>query len=147
MGILEGWADLSLEVDATLSDEDITAQEVKRLQQACCLVGAAKATPRRLGDATREELADDKRRARRVLHPLRQSLAIWGGEDREPTNEEKSAGSQIKWGEWFEEHCAVVVNRRVYIATWAKQTGQLRLGKSAMVRLTQEIDWLEYAMR
>lgn len=147
MALLDTFMDPALEIDLSFSLEDATAQEIDRLQTAAATIVSALAVPRRLGDVTREELSLDKKRARRVLHPLRQCLGAWGGKERDPLPEEQSAGAQIRWDVWYEEHCVLVAGRRLYLATWAKRTGQLSFGKSAVVRLSQELSWLEYAMR
>lgn len=147
MGLLEQHYDPALEIDVSVSIEVVTQTELERLCHAWAVVFSAKSVPRRISDATREELALDKKRARRLLHPITQSISAWGGVSREATPEEVSAGAQVHWSLWYEEHTVLVVARRLYLATWAKRTGQLRFGKSAVVRLTQELDWLEYAMR
>lgn len=146
MGLLEGHWDPGLTVDVSESLEDITKQEVERLQTACAMVLVATQQPRRT-DGNREELALDKKRSRRILHPLRQSLVAWGGKERAPTEADKRAGAQVDWPVWLEEQEAWLQARLRYVATWAKASGNLRFGKSAVVRLTQELEWLRYALR
>lgn len=147
MALLDPYQDPTLEIDLTADEAFIVNAEVVRLQEAVGIIGFALEVPRRLSDATREELALDKKRCRRVLHPLRQCLAIWGGTPREPTSDERSMGAQLDWTFWQETHTLVTTRQTFWIATWAKRTGHLRFGKSAVVRLTQELEWLEYALR
>lgn len=147
MRLLDTFQDPGLEVDLTVTPEDVSAAEVGRLQSAVAVVAVTAAIPRRLSDANREELALDKRRARRVLHVQRQSLVAWGGEEREADAEERIAGAQMVWELWQESHQVAVQARLRQIATWAKKTGHLRFGKSAVVKLSQELEWMEYALR
>lgn len=147
MGLLESYWDPGLTVDVSESLEDITKQEVKRLQSTCAVVLVTSQIPKRLSDASREELALDKKRARRILHSARQSLRAWGGKEREATKDEKVAGAQMAWESWAEEYDAWLQARLRYVATWAKASGNLRFGKSAVVRLSQELEWLRYALR
>ena len=147
MGLLDTYQDPGLDIDLTLSIEDIVELEVERLQSDVATILVTSEIPRRLPDANREELALDKKRARRVLHVQRQSLAAWGGTEREPEGDERIIGAQLVWQEWAENHGFVVSSRIRYVATWAKKTSNLRFGKTAIVRLTQEVDWMAYALR
>lgn len=147
MGLLETYQDPGLDVDSSLSAEQVSAAEQERLACWLATVVACGAVPRRLSDANREELALDKRRARRVAHVLRQSLIAWGGKEREPTPEERSAGAQLDWATWAESCGAATSVRIRMIATWAKKTDNLRFGKSGVVRLVQEVEWMSYALR
>jgi hypothetical protein len=53
--------------------------EAARIARALALVRVTGSIPRRLGiDATDEELAIDKKRARRTAWALQQSLGCWG---------------------------------------------------------------------
>jgi hypothetical protein len=140
--------DPSLEVDLELTAAELGAEETLRLQGMLASAIVAAEIPRRLSDATREELALDKRRSRRVAHALRQSVISWGGFlELEPTAEQRSAGAQINWAEWWGQHEAWLIARQRYVATWAKKTNELSAGKTALVKLRNEYDWLKYAMR
>ena len=147
MSFLDAYQDPALETDLTIGPDDITASEVARLQRMLATVVVTGSIPRRLSDATREELALDKKRARRVAHVLRQCLVAWGGEERAPDAGERIAGAQLDWQQWSEVQGANVSARIRHVATWAKRTGHLRFGKTAVVRLTQEVDWMSYALR
>lgn len=147
MGLLDAYQDPALKVDLAMSAEQVTAQEVERLQAAVAMAAVAASIPRRISDASREELALDKRRSRRVLHPLRQCLAGWGGAEVPADAEAKRLGAQVDWPYWWEEHQVILKYRLRYVATWSKKTGNLRFGKSAVVKLSQELEWLAYALR
>jgi hypothetical protein len=145
--LLDAYQDPALEIDLSLTEAAAAAAEIERLQEACGIIVVTLGIPRRLSDATREELALDKKRARRSLHVLLQSLLLWGGKQRDPTSDEKVAGAQLDWDYWHESHRTVATRHLTHLATWGKRAGHLRFGKSAVVRITQELDWLEYALR
>lgn len=147
MRLLDRHFDPALDVDLALGAEALTATEVTRLQGELAIARVAAAFPRRLSEATREELALDKKRSRRVAHALDQSLRAWGGSEREPTEEEQRAGAQVDWPAWWEEREPLIAARLRYVTTWAKKSGNLRFGKTAVVRLSQEVEWLSYALR
>lgn len=147
MGLLDAYQDPGLEIDLKLSQEKIAGIEVARLQAALAVVTITGQIPRRLSEGSREELALDKRRARRVAHVLRQSLLAWGGTERPASDEERIAGAQLDWPAWAEQQGTELSARIRYVATWAKKTSNLRFGKTAIVRLVQEVDWMEYALR
>lgn len=147
MALLDAYLDPTIELDPKLSVEQLVAGEVERLQAGTAVVNCAAQIPRRLSEATREERALDKRRARRCLHVQRQCLVSWGGEERAASEQEQIAGAQMVWELWAEDHRVVVTRRLFHIATWAKRTDQLRFGKSAVVRLNQELEWMAYALR
>lgn len=147
VAFIDDYVDHSLDVSAKQTEQMIVDQEIRRLQEMLTQIRAAGEIPRRLSDATPGELARDKRRARRVGHVLEQSLGMWNGKPREPTKEDKRSGAQLSWAKWWGEHDAWLVHRIRYIATWAKRTENEQFGKRAIVRLTQERDWLIYALR
>jgi hypothetical protein len=108
--------------------------------------------PRRLGgDATSEDLALDKKRVKRVLHVLSQSLKAWDAADRiaqiDLTDELRREGAQLNWAQFAADYRAYLEGRIKYVATWSTQTGHTEWGKKAVVRLNNERSWLEYAMR
>ena len=145
--LLDAYQDPALEIDLALTEEGAATAEIERLQEAVAILQGCLAVPRRLSDATREELALDKKRTRRALHVVMQSLLVWGGMPRDPTSDEKVAGAQLNWGYWHESHRTVATRHLTHLATWGKRAGHLRFAKSAVVRITQELDWLEYALR
>lgn len=147
MGLLDTHYDPALEVDLAASAEAVEQGQVERLEAELASAAYAAAFPRRLSDASREELALDKRRSRRVAHVLRQSLLGWGGKERVADAEEQSAGAQVDWPLWQEEYRSTLLAELRRVSTWAKKTDNLRFGKSAVTRLQQELEWVDYAMR
>jgi hypothetical protein len=145
--LIDQYWDPALKVDKKMTPEAIAVTEIERLQGELAAAVVAANFPRRLGDASRGELALDKRRSRRVGHALRQSLSAWGGAERTATEPEFRTGAQIDWPGWLEQHQTELHGRLRFVASWAKLTTNLKFGKSAVVRLSQEHAWLIYAMR
>jgi hypothetical protein len=144
---LDSRFDPGLAVDLADTPDSLAGQEIDRLQSKCAVVSVAGQIPRRIGKASGEELALDKLRCRRVLHVCRQSLKSWGGEERLPSDEEQIAGAQLLWEEWTSAYASEVETRIRYFATWGKRAGEIKVAKSAVVRLEQELRWLRYALR
>jgi hypothetical protein len=147
MGYLDTYYDPSLVVNPAMTPDDVKTQAIERLERGVAIAACAAEHPRRLSDATREELALDKRRSRRIKHALAQSLRGWGGEQREATQDEKVAGAQVDWPQFVEEWETELLITLRHTATWAKKTTNLAFGKTAIVKLSQEREWLRYAMR
>lgn len=128
----------------------VTAREVKRLSDALALVFVVGSMKRRLGgEATREDLATDKKRAARVTHALRQSMISWIRkvpkiEVDEPT---RLAGIQLDWTQFYSEHCNQLNTELRIVANWAIKHDEHRWGKSAIVNLENELRWISYSMR
>jgi hypothetical protein len=149
---LDRYFDPELQVDTNVRIEAITRLEAERLHGLITMVVYAGSISRRLGaDATREELARDKRVARRIEHALRQSLRGW---DREvivnvgpPTAEQRSQAAVMDWKQWVDEHCLWLDNHCAYLATYAKKSSQELWGRAAIARLQRESEWLRYALR
>jgi hypothetical protein len=145
------WFDPGMEVNIADTPERISAQECDRLLVQARTTMYAAALPRRLGpDATREELALDKRRAKRFMHALVQAYKSWGGDltlINAPTSEERQNGAQVVWETLLEDQRAYLNTRLRYVATWMRKTGQLVPGRSLLVKLNNELNWINYAMR
>lgn len=142
--------DPALVIDGIGSREELESRQVERLARALSIAIIAGTTPRRLGgDATDEELAIDKKRARRAGHVLGQSLKQWTKRkpDLPHDSEVKREGAQIVWPKWLEEHCAEIRHQLRCVTTWAVQNNEERWGKSAVVYLENEMRWIEYALR
>jgi hypothetical protein len=56
-------------------------------------------------------------------------------------------GAQLDWKEFETAHLNVVQERLRSVATWAIRNQEHRWGRSAVVRLENEINWLTYALR
>ena len=134
-----------------LTAESIAEEEIERISRRLAVVIAAGSHPRRLGgDASSDELALDKRRARRVAHALKQALFAWtdGRWAELPDSEEtRQEGSQIDWLLWGEAHDAEINERLRVVATWSMSQGQEAWGKHGVVLLENERDWINYALR
>jgi hypothetical protein len=144
--------DPALEVSLTHTPELLTDSEQRRLNYELSLATAVGSFSRRLGqDASQEELALDKLRARRVKHALEQSLKAWGGTPAvDPEDAEiRRAAAVVNWTKWHEDHNTWLTNRTRYIVTWSQKTERTHENwtKSAVVRLENERRWLAYAMR
>ena len=144
------WVDGAMAVRED-SAASITAAEVERLGKLLAIATAAQTVSRRLGtDATDDELAADKRRAKRIAHIASQLMVGWSSKVK-TTHIDVSVSKQaatVDWQRWWEEHRVFLINRRMYIATWAVKSGaDMKWAKSALVKITNELTWLEYAMR
>jgi hypothetical protein len=151
MSFLAEYLDLAITVRAEDSAEIINAAEVERLQHLVAVLQAAAAHPRRLGgDAMPEELAQDKKRAKRLAHAAAQALKGWGGETASWEDASKVAAT-INFEEWWGEHERRIRSRQRYIATWCHRygnnNGDARWCNSAIVRLENELKWFKHALR
>ena len=134
------------------SREAIEEYETKRIARTLAVVVVAGSIPRRLGrDATDEELARDKQHARRIGHALQQSLRGWTNKPifEVVTLDDKirSEGATVEWDHLVESHMTIVRSRLRVVATWATRKDEQRWGRSAIVRLENELKWTEYALR
>lgn len=123
-------------------------EEYDRLILLLSVATAAAAIPRRLGaDASSDELADDKKRCKRIAHVARQCLVAMGHSNAQPRSLSKEA-AQVRWEVWWERQQATLLDRQKYIACWALvHEADSAWAKSAIVRLQNELSWLAYAMR
>lgn len=148
---LDRYIDRNLTVSPEDSAEKFAADELLRIQQHHAVMRALAAHPRRLGgDATSDELADDKRRAKRVLHALDQCLTAWGGQPTEWEEASKIAAT-LDITAWREQHEVRIRARQKYLATWwiryGNQNGDKRFVNQAINRLENELRWVAYALR
>lgn len=142
--------DSELRLPKIESREALESAEVERLARSLAVVLMTGSIPRRLGgDATSEELAIDKKRAKRVGHAINQSLKGWIRKTPVLPLDAKirQEGAQLDWKIWHEAHVAEVANQLRLISTWAIQNDEERWAKSAVVRLENELNWISYAMR
>jgi len=130
---------------------EIEKVERDRLRLLYHVALAASQIPRRLGsDAEGTELSQDKKRCRRIAHVAAQCHTGWGGDITKGTVKDvKKEAAQVVWDKWWEGHSVTLQNRITYIATWGvdKTPLQQRWAKSAIVKLLNELTWLQYAMR
>jgi hypothetical protein len=59
----------------------------------------------------------------------------------------RQAGAQLDWARFREEHAAHLNARLRLVATWALMTSNDGFGKTAVVKLRNEINWVSYALR
>jgi hypothetical protein len=129
------------------SAREIVAAERERLSHALALVQSAQRMPRRLGpEATGEDLALDKRRAKRVAWALARVLEGWGGPVRGHWDVQ-AAAAQLKWDSWWGEQEVLITNRMRYVATWGIKRNNEKWAKTAIVKFNNELRWVSYAMR
>jgi hypothetical protein len=149
---LERFYDPGLELpEPPLVREHIEAGEVERIQRALAVVVVAGTIPRRLGgDATADELAQDKKRCRRVSHALSNSIYAWTKKRAampEVEDEIRIKGAQLNWTTFKDEHVAELMVRQRLLATWAVRNEERRWGKTAIVHLENELNWFLWALR
>lgn len=149
-GWLGRYFDAGLDIPDDLTSEVITADEIDRLAQTLAIVFHASTMKRRLGiDATREDLALDKRRARRTAWALKQALMGWTGKlpSIRTSEEIDRAGAQIVWTQFKADHSARLQGRLAIVATWAMLHDEVLFGNKAVVKLNNELNWVSYALR
>lgn len=151
MSFLAEYVDPGLKVDLEKKPEEFELDEIRRIQDSAVAIMYALSMPRRLGgDATSEDLANDKKRCKRVLHVLKQSMQSWSSnttvEWRAPVEDDRIRGASLDWNIWYEETRVHLMNLRAYIATYG-MTKNGEWARKAVTRLTNELSWLAYAMR
>lgn len=146
---LSRYFDPALTPPKVSSREELEQREVDRLTRALAVVIMAGSIPRRLGgDASDDELAKDKKRARRAGHALSQALKGWSKKYDLPLDDKiRMEGAQIKWDDWLTVHVTKIQDELRCLATWAVLNNEERWGRSAVVNLENEINWLTYALR
>lgn len=121
----------------------IVEAEALRLNRLIAVASAAVAIPRRLGaDASREELALDKKYSRQVCW-LAATHLKWMQHEFElsavDTDEVRSAGAQLSWPDWAAAHKLDLEERLVYISTWAIRKDHLKTGNKLVNLLEREL--------
>lgn len=146
---LTAFLDLSLPVSEGESQTSLARAEQERLAHLLAIATHAQTIPRRLGgEASPDELADDKRRGKRVEHVAGQLLTAWGGRPSNYAHDVNREAAQVNWQRWWQEHETWLLNRQRYLATWChKCDGDEKWTKSAITRLQNEIKWISYALR
>lgn len=148
---LARYHDAELVLPDDVTREALEKEECSRIGRSLAVCLIAGSIPKRLGgDATDIELALDKKRSRRMAHALSRSLAGWTKKsaDYMPLDDAiRSAGAAIDWRKFEAEHVTLVKSRLSLMATYAIRDGQERWGKSAVVRLENELNWVTYALR
>jgi hypothetical protein len=148
---LETFYDSGIVLPDYIDRRQITYHEVDRIERAFSIVVYAGSIPRRLGqEAEPDELALDKKRAKRVAHALIQSSRGWQtrGEPKMLTDENiRLLGVHLNWEAFGPAHMTTVKERLRVVATYAIKQDDLRWGRSAVTRLENELKWVSYALR
>jgi hypothetical protein len=124
--------------------EEMEEREVNRIRRALSVSILAGTIPNRS-----TEPADDKRKARRVSHALRNSLKGWTKISNQlPLDDSvRREAVSLQWDKWVTRHVTIVESEIVLVATWAIKLNFERWGRSAVVNLTNERQWVTYAVR
>jgi hypothetical protein len=65
-----------------------------------------------------------------------------------PNNDEiRRASAQMNWAAFLDDHVTTIQTELRYCATWAIKHDDQRWGRSAVVRLENELNWVTYALR
>ena len=150
VGFLEQHFDGDLSTNGVESREELERRQIERIERALSIILVAGVIPRRLGgDASDEELALDRKRARRAAHALTNSLKGWTRKSPKPPLNDKIRmdGAQLIWADWEAKHLAAVEHELRLCATWALRNEEIRWGRSAVVALTNELRWVSFSQR
>lgn len=145
---IERWADPALEPDFEWTPVNEQIAQLLRLENDYRVVEYCKGMKRRLGqDASREELAVDKKIARRALARLRQSYINQGGnaahlEQTKFTEEQKRQGAQMDWDTWWLNHVYEMREALRRIATNGKATSHIQATNKLLARIEWELHQL-----
>lgn len=151
MSFTAQYYDAGLEISEGLTTRNLTRQEQERVTFNLAVAVAAQNIPRRVGaEATGEELAQDKRKAKRVSYALTQCLKAWGGPVRLAGREDEinREAAQLVWDKWWADLQVELNNKMRLIVTWQMKTnGDPVWMRRAVVRLQNEQRWVQYALR
>lgn len=149
--------DAGFEPPPDWSPDSIEAQELPRLMADAMMALAAVGHPRRLGgDASREELARDKRISRKIANAYLVVLRFYGagrGDWRElikraaQDDEARVAGAQVRWVDWVPERLRWLEQRIGRVAAYALKRDEMTWGNHAVFRLERERELLDLAAR
>lgn len=149
---LAAYHDPKLVVRATDTTGAMAAVEIDRLVRQASIMRAAAEIPRRIGgDANSDELSLDKKRCRRVQHALSQCWHDWTHKKKLAwlvSEDVRREAASLRWESWWGDHRVYLQQRTLYIATWGMGTeADARWAKSSVVRLQNELRWVEYSLR
>lgn len=156
MGFLHEHADPGLELSqATIDAWDPAAwqeEEQVRAVMAAQILTVAASMPRRLGqDASREDLARDKKMARRLEWAMRNAVTDWKGNPdlilEALPDDARRRGAQLVLEQWSGERLAYIQDRKHYCATVCARRGLIKLGSQYVQRYLNEQKHLKWASR
>jgi hypothetical protein len=142
--------------DARCSGAPHTAEQLIILDQAELQVliricDGVLAMRRRLGgDATSDELAIDKKRAKRLAHCWRTSLRAWGAQESSSDvleQEIRQRAATVHWEDLAAARRQYLLSRFPLYATMAIDLEEEQWGYHIITILKNELRWLDYAMR
>jgi hypothetical protein len=135
---LQPWFDPGLTV-AELNPDEIALAERERLLVWAVTAQAASTMKRRLGpDATREEIATDKKISRKIAFFTLNLAHRWGESAHEIPRNINAIAAQVNWEWWLEDKIATSNERKQWIATWAIRFGYKKDGRIFLSRLKEE---------
>jgi len=132
------------------SIKELESAQLLRLDRALVVVIHAGSIPRRLGgEATDQDLAIDRKRARRMAWAIKQSKTGWSKRNgKMPEDPElRIEGAQLIWPEWYAAYTTTLASEATAAITWAVRNDEQRWGRSAVVKFDNELNWVSYAMR
>jgi hypothetical protein len=131
-------------------DQLLTADRAE-LQVLVAVCDRALAMPRRLGgDATSADLANDKKKAKRLGHCFRQSLKAWGAPEIATgalDKEVRQRAAVVRWEELADQRRQWILSRFAPYVTLAIDEGQEQWGWTIVNLLKNELRWMDYALR
>lgn len=136
---------------ATHTREDLLKLDRAELQVLVRICDHVLAMRRRLGgDASSDELAIDKKRAKRLAHCFRTSLKAWGAQEAASgvlEKEIRQRAATVHWEDLVAARRQHLLSRFPLYATMAIDAGQEAWGYHMITLLKNELRWLDYAMR
>jgi hypothetical protein len=131
--------------------DELLREDRAELQVLVAVCDRALAMPRRLGgDATSADLANDKKRAKRLGHCFRQSLKAWGAPEIATgalDKEVRQRAAVVRWEELADQRRQWILSRFAPYVTLAIDEGQEQWGWTIVNLLKNELRWMDYALR
>lgn len=145
---LERWNDTGIRVNESWDPEQYEKEQRTRLACLNIMAAHAEQVPRRLTDATSEELSMDKLLSRKIKTRAISSLLNWNAGSDEvsetPTakqiEELQKEGAQVIWPMWWENHKAYIEKELRVVATTCIKLGETKIGNRFANRLLNELN-------
>jgi len=150
---LEQWNDPTVKTTTDFDWDAYAQEQANRLMRASIIAREASEFKRRRGaDAEREDLASDKKMAKRVAAATRQIAEQWGAEA-EDFDEYATAhheelmrlAAQIDWPKYVEETKTYTQKNLALVATTAIRNGENKIGNKFANRLLNEANIINNA--
>lgn len=151
---LDQWNDPGIKVDMGWSPETTAEQHAQRCMHMSLVAMQAQAMSRRLGgDASREEIAQDVKRARKLKNLYRQFANQHGIEGHHEAwfesqttaqlKELRQEAAQIDWVKYIQNTTATLNDELRFIATTGLKTGHIQAANSLCNRILNEQNVLQ----